>query len=120
MRKNLNIEGVLPDVSEVTRTRRHNSDDELSFRLPMISDDYDKVKITGHVQDERGQYYVINDRSRNREGKKRIVQFDCMHACIHVMFKLFQFKFPYSSYIEEAYGVNITKKISRILDMEIA
>jgi phage minor structural protein len=76
----------------------------------MTSDDYGKVEIKGHVQDERGQYYVVNDRSRKRDGLKRLVQFDCMH----VMFKLADFKFPYASYIEEGYGVNIVTLLDSI------
>ncbi|WP_099521316.1 prophage endopeptidase tail family protein [Paenibacillus sp. BIHB 4019] len=108
--KNLVTVGVLPDAIEVVRKRRLNSDYELSFSLPMISDDYDKVQPKGHVKDERGQLYVINDRSRKRDGKKRMVQFDCMH----VMFKMSDFKFPYASYIDEAYGINIVTLLNSI------
>lgn len=108
--KNLLQQGVLPDAMDVQRTRRINSDYELSFTLPMISEDYDKIQIKGHVQDERGQYYVINDRSRKRDGMKRLVQFDCMH----VMFKLSDMKFPYASYMEEGFGVNIATLLNTI------
>ncbi|OMF37425.1 hypothetical protein BK133_05055 [Paenibacillus sp. FSL H8-0548] len=108
--KNLVPEGVLPNAIDVQRTRRLNSDYELSFTLPMISDDYDKIQIKGHVQDERGQYYVINDRSRKRDGQKRLVQFDCMH----VMFKLSDIKFPYAAYMDEGFGINIVTLLNTI------
>lgn len=102
--------GMLPDAKDIRRSRRLNSDYELSFTLPMSSDDFEKAQPKGHVQDDRGQYYVINDRSRKRDGLKRLVQFDCMH----VMFKMSDFKFPYESYIEEAYGVNISTLLNTI------
>ncbi|WP_391574785.1 prophage endopeptidase tail family protein [Cohnella sp.] len=108
--KNLNHIGAVAMATEVERRRRINSDNELTFVVPMSSDDYDLIQIKGHVKDERGQYYVINDRSRKRDGVKRMVQFDCMH----IMFKLADFKFPYTSYIEEAYGVNITTLLNSI------
>lgn len=108
--KNLAAVGVLPDAIEVQRTRRLNSDYELSFGLPMGSEDYGKVAIKGHVRDERGQYYVINERSRKRDGLKRLVQFDCMH----VMFKMSDFKMPYSSYMEEGYGISIYTLLNTI------
>jgi phage minor structural protein len=108
--KNLVPIGVLTDAVNVQRQRRMNSDYNLTFELPMTSDDYTKAQPKGHVQDERGQYYVINDRSRKRDGLERMVQFECMH----VMFKLTDFKFPYASYIEEAYGVNIVTLLNSI------
>lgn len=108
--KNFNQLGALRDAGDVERHRRLNSDYNLSFTVPMSSDDYDIIQIKGHIKDERGQYYVINDRSRKRDGVKRMVQFDCMH----VIFKLADFKFPYDSYIEEAYGVNIVTLLNSI------
>jgi phage minor structural protein len=108
--KNIVQVGVLPDAMDVKRTRRLNSDYELNFTLPMDSEDFQKVQIKGHVQDERGQFYVINDRSRKRDGKQRLVEYDCMH----VLFKMSDMKFPYVSYIEEAYGVNISTLLNSI------
>ncbi|WP_274362764.1 phage tail protein [Paenibacillus thermotolerans] len=102
--KNLNPTGVLPDADQVQRKRRINSDYELSFLVPMNSTDYtEKITLKGHVQDERGQYFVINSRKRDRGGLKRMARIDCMH----IMFKLTDFKMPYDSYIEEGFGVNI-------------
>ncbi|KIL35179.1 hypothetical protein SD71_16280 [Cohnella kolymensis] len=108
--KNMNQLGAAADATDIERQRRVNSDYTLSFVVPMSSDDYNIAQIKGHVKDDRSQYYVINDRSRKREGVKRMVQFDCMH----VMFKLADFKFPYASYIEEAFGVNIATLLNSI------
>jgi phage minor structural protein len=111
--KNLTPVGVLPDAYDVERKRRLNSDYELSFLVPMISDDYkEKITLKGHVQDERGQYYVINSRKRVREGLKRTAAISCMH----VMFKLSDFLMPYDSYMEEGYGVNILTLTNAITD----
>lgn len=72
----------------------------------MSSADYrDKLPLKGHVKDERGQFYVINKRQRNRDGRKLTAQV----TCSHVIFKLADYKFPYASYIREAYGVHITQ-----------
>lgn len=102
--KNRRRVGVLIDATDIQRRRRLNSDYELSFLLPMTSDDYrEKVALKGHVKDERGQYYVINSRQRIRDGKKLTAAI----SCSHVMFKLTDFKIPYASYISEAYGVHI-------------
>lgn len=77
----------------------------------MTSDEYrDLITLKGHVQDERGQLYVINSRRRNREGKTLTVQV----SCSHVMFKLADYKMPYSSYISEAYGVHISQLTDKI------
>lgn len=71
----------------------------------MASDDYrDKLPLKGHVMDERGQYYVINKRERRREDRKLTAQI----TCSHVMFKLADYKFPYASYISEAYGIPLS------------
>ncbi|HIW31469.1 MAG TPA: phage tail protein [Candidatus Paenibacillus intestinavium] len=96
--------GGLGQATDVLRTRRVNSDYELTFVVPMSSDDYKVIELKGHVKDDRGQYYVINDRARKRDGVKRLVEFNCTH----IMFKLAEFKFPYASYIDEAYGVSIS------------
>lgn len=102
--KNRRRVGVLIDATDIQRRRRLNSDYELSFLLPMTSDDYrEKVALKGHVKDERGQYYVINSRQRVRDGKKLTAAI----SCSHIMFKLADFKIPYASYISEAYGVHI-------------
>ncbi len=102
--KNLKRIGVLTDATDITRKRRLNSDYELSFLVPMTSDDYkEKIVLKGHVQDERGQYYVINRRRRIRDGRKLTSQI----TAFHVMFKLADFKIPYSSYIAESYGTPI-------------
>lgn len=108
--KNLNHIGAVATASDVVRRRRINSDNEITFTVPMSSDDFKYIEPKGHIKDERGQYYVINDRSRKRDGKSRMVQFDCMH----IMFKLTDFKFPYASYIDEAYGVNIATLLNSI------
>ncbi len=103
--KNLKRTGTLIDSFDIQRKRRINSDYELTFMVPMISEDYqEKIKIKGHVQDERGQFYVIQSRSRSREGRKLTANI----YCNHIMFKLTDFKFPYASYIDEAYGVHIS------------
>lgn len=104
--KNLVAIGLLVKSYDVTRKRRINSDNEISFMVPMNSRDYlEKIQIKGHVKDERGQFYVINSRSRVREDRKLTASI----MCTHVMFKLTDFKFPYASYIPEAYGVHISQ-----------
>ncbi|MDR0270997.1 MAG: phage tail protein [Paenibacillus sp.] len=103
--KNIKRDGTLIYATDIERQRRINSDYEISFIVPMNTEDYlEKIKIKGHVQDERGQFYVINSRSRVRDGRKLTASI----VCTHVMFKLTDFKFPYDSYIDEAYGVHIT------------
>lgn len=104
--KNMQRVGILVDAIDVQRRRRLNSDYELSFLLPMTSDDFlEKVQLKGHVLDERGQYYVINSRQRVRDGRKLTAAI----VATHVMFKLMDFKMPYHSYIAEAYGVHISR-----------
>ncbi|MFF2015012.1 phage tail protein [Paenibacillus sp. NPDC058177] len=104
--KNLTRVGLLVDAYDIQRKRRINSDYEIQFLVPMTSEDYqEKLVIKGHIQDERGQYYVINSRSRVRDGKKLIASI----VCTHVMFKLTDFKFPYTFYINESYGVHISQ-----------
>ncbi|MFB5761093.1 phage tail protein [Paenibacillus medicaginis] len=94
------------DSYEIQRRRRINSDYELTFMVPMTSEDYrEKIAIKGHVRDERGQFYVIQSRSRSREGRKLTANI----YCNHIMFKLNDFKFPYASYIAEAYGIHISQ-----------
>ncbi|WP_192716580.1 phage tail spike protein [Paenibacillus sp. OAE614] len=103
--------GTLLDATDVQRRRRLNSDYELSFLVPMTSDDYrEKIQIKGHVQDERGQFYVINTRQRVRDGKKLTAQI----TATHIMFKMNDFKIPYNDYIEEMYGVPIVSMLDRI------
>lgn len=102
--KNLQRVGPLPNADQIQRKRRLNSDNGVSFLVPMNSDDYmEKIALKGHVKDEKGQYYIINGIKRNRDGLKRMAQIDCTH----IMFKLVDFKMPYASYIEEDFGVNI-------------
>ncbi|WP_339306931.1 phage tail spike protein [Paenibacillus sp. FSL R5-0519] len=109
--KNRKRIGILVDATDIQRTRRINSDYSLSFMVPMTSADYlDKIVLKGHVQDERGQFYVINSRSRVREGRKLTARIDCSH----VMFKLADYKYPYASYISEAYGVHISQLTTAI------
>lgn len=109
--KDLKPEGFLTHAYEVERRRRLNSDYELSFFVPMTSDDYrEKIKIKGHVMDENGQYYVIQTRERVRDGKKLTARI----VCTHIMFKMNEFKVPYDQYLEEAYGVHISQMISRL------
>uniref|UniRef100_A0AAE9PU07 Prophage endopeptidase tail N-terminal domain-containing protein n=1 Tax=Paenibacillus polymyxa TaxID=1406 RepID=A0AAE9PU07_PAEPO len=98
--------GTLVDSYDIQRRRRINSDYELTFMVPMTSEDYrEKIAIKGHVRDERGQFYVIQSRSRSREGKKLTANI----YCNHIMFKLNDYKFPYASYIAEAYGIHINQ-----------
>ncbi|WP_427050351.1 hypothetical protein [Paenibacillus sp. TC-CSREp1] len=83
--KNLRRVGTLIDSTDIQRSRRINSDYEITFLVPMTSDDFrEKIAIKGHVQDERGQFYVIQSRSRSREGRKLTASI----YCNHVMFKL--------------------------------
>ncbi|MEK8215496.1 phage tail protein [Paenibacillus sp. FSL L8-0463] len=104
--KNFIPDGKLVSAYEETRRRRINSDYEMSFLVPMISEDYrEKIQLKGHVQDERGQFYVIQSRSRVRDGRKLTASI----YCTHVMFKLMDYKFPYASYIDEDYGVHISQ-----------
>lgn len=103
--------GTLVDAYGIERRRRLNSDYELSFLVPMISEDYlEKIQIKGHVQDERGQHYVINTRQRQRDKKKLTAQI----TCTHVMFKLNDYKVPYDDYIDEAYGIHISMLLDKI------
>lgn len=77
----------------------------------MTSVDYrEKIALKGYVQDERGQFYVINSRQRTRDGRKLTAQI----SCSHVMFRLTDFKIPYSSYMAEGYGISITQLTDRI------
>ncbi|MEK4117704.1 phage tail protein [Paenibacillus sp. FSL W8-0919] len=109
--KNLKRTGTLIDAYGIERRRRLNSDYELSFLVPMTSDDYlEKIQIKGHVRDERGQYYVINTRQRQRDNKQLTAQI----TCTHVMFKLNDYKVPYDEYIDEAYGIHISTLLNKI------
>ncbi|WP_339248261.1 phage tail spike protein [Paenibacillus sp. FSL R10-2796] len=111
--KNMKRVGILNDSYDIQRKRRINSDYEISFLVPMNSEDYqEKLLIKGHVKDERGQFYVINSRSRVREERKLTASI----MCTHVMFKLTDFKFPYSLYINEAYGVPISRLTNLITE----
>lgn len=104
--KNMRRVGILVDATDIQRRRRLNSDYELSFLLPMTSDDFrDKVQLKGHVRDERGQYYVINSRQRVRDGRKLTANI----VATHVMFAMADYKMPYTSYISEAYGVHVSR-----------
>ncbi|NUU73758.1 hypothetical protein HP552_00355, partial [Paenibacillus xylanilyticus] len=109
--KDLKRTGYLNFAYDIERRRRVNGDYELSFFVPMTSDDYrEKIKIKGHVMDEQGQYYVIQTRERVRDGKKLTARI----VATHVMFKMNEFKVPYDQYIEEAYGVHISQMTSRL------
>ncbi|WP_418041134.1 phage tail spike protein [Paenibacillus xylanilyticus] len=109
--KNRKRIGILVDAFNIQRTRRINSDYSLTFTVPMSSADYlDKIVLKGHVKDERGQYYIVNSRSRTRDGRKLTASIECSH----VMFKLADYKYPYASYISEAYGVHISQLTSAI------
>ncbi|WP_405176727.1 phage tail protein [Paenibacillus sp. FSL H8-0261] len=112
--KNMIPTGALVNSFDVTRKRRINSDYEIQFLVPMTSEDYqEKLMIKGHIKDERGQFYVINSRSRVREDRKLTASI----MCTHVMFKLTDFKFPYSLYIDEAYGVPISRLTNLITEV---
>ncbi|WP_449601058.1 phage tail protein [Paenibacillus sp. Marseille-Q9583] len=109
--KNRRLVGHLSSAYDVTRLRRINSDDALTFLVPMTSVDYiDNIQVKGHVMDERGQYYVINSRKRIRDDRKLTAQISCQH----VMFKLGDVRMPYDSYIREAYGVHISHLLDKI------
>ncbi|WP_379161390.1 phage tail protein [Paenibacillus sp. sgz5001063] len=104
--------GILRDAYDITRVRRTNADYTLTFNVPMSSADFtDKLPLKGHVMDERGQYYVINSRQRNRDDRK----LTALISCSHVMFKLADYKFPYASYIAEGYGKHITELTALIV-----
>lgn len=104
--KNFTPIGKLVSAYDVERKRRINSDDEITFTVPMNSEDYqEKLFLKGHIEDERGQYYVIESRSRVRDDLKLLSSFYCRH----IFHKLNDFKFPYTSYISEAYGVHISQ-----------
>ncbi|MUG45535.1 phage tail protein [Paenibacillus woosongensis] len=109
--KNFKRLGTLVNAYQIERRRRLNSDYELSFLVPMSSDDYlEKIQLKGHVQDERGQHYVINTRQRQRDKMK----LTALITCTHVMYKLNDFKVPYDDYIDEAYGVHISTLLNKI------
>ncbi|MBO2942820.1 phage tail protein [Paenibacillus sp. F411] len=109
--KNLQRTGTLIDAYGIERRRRLNSDYELSFFVPMSSEDYvEKIQIKGHIKDEQGQYYVINTSQRQRDKKKLTAQI----TCTHVMFKLNDYKVPYNEYIDEAYGIHISMLLNKI------
>ncbi|OKP91837.1 hypothetical protein A3844_01615 [Paenibacillus helianthi] len=109
--RNLIPTGLLIQCTDVQRRRRLNSDYEISFTVPMTSDDYkEKIIPKGHVQDERGQFYVIQSRARDRSNKVISAQV----ICTHIMFKMIDFKIPYDDYIEEAYGVHISVLLNKI------
>jgi len=103
--------GMLVEAFDVERKRRINSDNEITFLVPMDSEDYlEKIQLKGHIQDERGQYYTINERYRDRQGKKLTARI----LCTHIMFKLMDFKMPYTSYVEEGYGIHISVLTNKI------
>ncbi|QWU17402.1 phage minor structural protein, N-terminal region [Paenibacillus sophorae] len=109
--RNRSPTGLLVSVTEVQRRRRINSDYELSFMVPMTSDDYkEKIIPKGHVQDERGQFYVVQSRARDRSNKALTAQI----VCTHIMFKMIDFKIPYDQYIDEAYGIHISTLLDKI------
>lgn len=109
--KNFKRLGTLIDAFGIERRRRLNSDYELSFFVPMSSDDYlEKIQQKGHVMDDRGQHYVINSRKRDRSKKK----LTALITATHVMFKLNDYKVPYDDYIAEAYGVHISTLLDKI------
>jgi phage minor structural protein len=109
--KNLKRVGTLIDAYQIERRRKLNSDNELSFLVPMSSDDYtEKIQLKGHVKDDRGQYYVINTRNRQRDKNK----LTALITCTHIMFKMGDYKVPYDDYIEEAYGVHISTLLDKI------
>lgn len=109
--KNLKRVGTLTDAYQIERRRKLNSDNELSFLVPMSSDDYtEKLQLKGHVKDDRGQYYVINTRNRQRDKNKLTT----LITCTHIMFKMGDYKVPYDDYIEEAYGVHISTLLDKI------
>lgn len=103
--------GLLVHCTDVQRRRRLNSDYEISFTVPMTSEDYkEKIIPKGHVQDERGQFYVVQSRARDRNNKIISAQV----LCTHIMFKMIDFKIPYDQYIDEAYGVHINLLLDKI------
>lgn len=109
--RNRSPTGLLVSSTDVQRRRRLNSDYEIAFTVPMTSTDYKELIIPkGHVQDERGQFYVIQDRARDRSNKVISAQI----ICTHIMFKMVDFKMPYGDYIDEAYGVHISVLLDKI------
>ncbi|MFF2016211.1 phage tail protein [Paenibacillus sp. NPDC058177] len=109
--RNRSPTGLLVASTDVQRRRRVNSDYEISFTVSMTSADYkEKIIPKGYVQDERGQFYVVQSRGRDRNSKVISAQV----ICTHIMFKMIDFKIPYNQYIDEAYGVHITTLLDRI------
>lgn len=109
--KNFKRLGTLVDAYNIERRRRLNSDYELSFLVPMASEDYlEKIQIKGHAQDERGQYYVLNSRKRDRS--KKVLT--ALVTATHIISKMNDYKVPYDDYITEAYGVHITTLLDKI------
>ncbi|WP_340398122.1 prophage endopeptidase tail family protein [Paenibacillus sp. FSL E2-0202] len=109
--RNRSPTGLLVQCTDVQRRRRLNSDYEISFTVPMTSDDYkEKIIPKGHVQDELGQFYVVQSRARDRNNKIISAQV----LCTHIMFKMIDFKIPYDQYIDEAYGVHISVLLDKI------
>ncbi|MEK8207016.1 prophage endopeptidase tail family protein [Paenibacillus sp. FSL L8-0696] len=109
--RNRSPTGLLVQCNDVQRRRRLNSDYEISFTVPMTSDDYkEKIIPKGHVQDECGQFYVVQSRARDRNNKIISAQV----LCTHIMFKMIDFKIPYDQYIDEAYGVHISVLLDKI------
>ncbi|MNO34238.1 Prophage endopeptidase tail [compost metagenome] len=109
--RNRSPTGLLVQCNDVQRRRRLNSDYEISFTVPMTSDDYkEKIIPKGHVQDERGQFYVVQSRARDRNNKIICAQV----LCTHIMFKMIDFKIPYDQYIDEVYGVHISVLLDKI------
>ncbi|MDT3426059.1 phage minor structural protein [Paenibacillus forsythiae] len=109
--RNRSPTGLLVASTDIQRRRRLNSDYEISFTVPMTSDDYkEKIIPKGHVQDERGQFYVVQSRARDRSNRALTAQI----VCTHIMFKMIDFKIPYADYIDEAYGVHISMLLDKI------
>ncbi|OMF90346.1 phage tail protein [Paenibacillus sp. FSL R7-0337] len=102
---------LVASIDVQRRRRRLNSHYEISFKVPMTTDDYEEMIIPeGHVQDERGQFYVVQTRARDRSNKVINTQI----ICTHIMFKIIDLKMPYSDYIYEAYGIHISVLLDKI------
>ncbi|MDB5053270.1 MAG: hypothetical protein JWM44_1320 [Bacilli bacterium] len=95
--------GQNTQASEVTKTRRLNSDYQLTFMIPMIFDNYKELELEGLIECE-GQNYIIKDIKRNRQG----LGINALITCKHIMNRLLDIKIPYESAIDESFGADIS------------
>jgi phosphohistidine swiveling domain-containing protein len=91
------------EVLDVSIHKRLNSDDYLTFALPMNSEKYPLLEHEGLVKCE-GQLYVIKKKERKRNGLSRLAQY----TCNRIMHRMIDIRIPYSQAVEEAFGKDIS------------